>query len=42
MKKQKVIHKLNEQIDNLILAGKTKSQEFKRLTKLHKIIIKAK
>ena len=41
MNKTKILEQLNKKIDNLIINGKTKSDEFKRLCILHKSIIKS-
>ena len=35
MTKTKTLEILNDRIDRLILAGKTKTAEYKRLTRLH-------
>ena len=34
-KKDIAIEKLNEKIDELIIAGKTKTKKYKQLTRLH-------
>ena len=41
MSRQKALDVLNDKIDALILAGKTNSEEYKRLVKLHFQIIHA-
>lgn len=38
-KKQIAIDKLNEKIDNLIINGKDKTAQFKKLMRLHKQLI---
>lgn len=40
MSKEKAIDIINNKIDALILAGKTSSDEYKRLLKLHMKLIK--
>ena len=40
MTKKEIIKQLNNKIDKLILTEKTHTKEYKRLTKLHKMIIK--
>jgi len=39
MTKKETIAKLNDKIDELIIEGKTKTKEFKRLMRLHKQLI---
>jgi hypothetical protein len=41
MSKTKTIQKLNTKIDQLIINGRTRTEEYKRLTKLHYKLIKA-
>lgn len=38
-KKDIAIEKINDKIDDLIIEGKTKTKEFKRLMRLHKGLI---
>lgn len=40
MTKTQTLKVLNDKIDLLIISGKTSSNEFKRLMKLHKLILK--
>lgn len=39
MKKDTTLEKINRKIDELIIAGKTNTEQFKTLTRLHKAII---
>lgn len=40
MNKNKTLQNINDQIDKLIIAGKTNTEQFKNLTKLHKAVVK--
>lgn len=39
-KKEITIKKLNEKIDDLIINGKTNTKQFKKLMRMHKILVK--
>jgi hypothetical protein len=38
MNKKQTLKKLNKKIDEMIISGNTKNQEYRRLIKLHKLI----
>lgn len=39
MNKKELLKKLNKKIDELVLKGKTKSEEYKRLCKIHYALV---
>lgn len=39
MNKNKTLQNINDQIDKLIIAGKTNTEQFKNLIRLHKAIV---